>query len=67
MDHTIIETISHRILFLKKSLILSQTEIPIVEYMKWSDFSERIEIWPSGLVVVFRNNKLSHIWLDFKP
>ena len=66
MDHTIIETISHRILFLKKSLILSQTEIPIVEYMKWSDFSERIEIWPSGLVVVFRNNKLSHIWLDYK-
>ncbi len=66
MDNTTIKTISQRILFFEKSLILSKTEIPIVEYMKWSDFSERIEIWPSGLVVVFRNNKLSHIWLDFK-
>jgi hypothetical protein len=66
MDDTTIKTISQRIIFFKKSLILSQTEIPIVEYMQWADFTERTEIWPSGLVVVFRNNKLSHIWLDYK-
>ena len=66
MDHTTFETIRQRIIFFKKSLILSQTEIPIVEYMQWADFTERTEIWPSGLVVVFRNNKLSHIWLDFE-
>ena len=32
----------------------------------WFDFEERSIMWPSGLVVVFRNKQLTHVWLDFK-
>lgn len=30
------------------------------------DFEEKSILWPSGLVVVFRNKQLTHVWLDFK-
>lgn len=30
------------------------------------DFEEKSILWPSGLVVVFRNKQLTHVWMDFK-
>jgi hypothetical protein len=41
-------------------------EKPDVLVNNWFEFEERSMLWSGGLVVVFRNKQLTHVWLDFK-
>jgi hypothetical protein len=41
-------------------------EKPNVLVNNWFEFEERSMLWASGLVVVFRNKQLTHVWFDFK-
>lgn len=50
----------------RKKLIESSNEIPQVEYFQWSDYKERTEVYPCGLVVIFHDDRVSHVWVDLK-
>lgn len=50
----------------RAKLIASKDETPQVEYFQWSDYKERTEVYPCGLVVIFHDNEISHVWVDLK-
>ena len=58
--------IKDQISLFKNRLLDARKEIPKVEFFQWADYKERTEIYPCGLVVVFHDEKVSHVWLDLK-
>lgn len=48
----------------KNLLWKAKEEKPQVEFFEWVDFTERIEIYPCGVVAVFRDKQLFEIWID---
>ena len=44
----------------------ARKEKPDVLINTWFEFEERSMLWPCGLVAVFRNKQLTHVWFDFK-
>ena len=50
----------------KIKLLMSRDETPQVEFFQWTDYKERTEIYPCGLVVIFHDDRVSHVWLDLK-
>jgi hypothetical protein len=50
----------------KNKLESAKNEIPEVNFFQWADHKERTEVYPCGLVVVFHNDQISHVWLDLK-
>jgi hypothetical protein len=58
--------IKDQISIFKDLLQKAKDEVPEVEYFQWSDYKERTEIYPCGLVAVFHDYQLSHVWLDLK-
>lgn len=61
-----IEEIKDQISMFKNKLESAKNEIPEVNFFQWADHKERTEVYPCGLVVVFRNDQISHVWLDLK-
>jgi hypothetical protein len=50
----------------RNQLLAARSEKPKVEFFQWADCEERIEIYPCGLVAVFRNNRLGEVWIDLQ-
>ena len=61
-----IEGIKDQISMFKNKLETAKNQIPEVNLFQWADYKERTEIYPCGLVVVFHDEKVSHVWLDLK-
>jgi hypothetical protein len=61
-----IEEIKDQISMFKNKLEAAKHEIPEVDLFQWADYKERTEVYPCGLVAVFHNNQISHVWLDLK-
>lgn len=50
----------------KTKLLMSKDETPQVEFFQWTNYKERTEVYPCGLVVIFHDDRVSHVWLDLK-
>lgn len=61
-----VQEIKDQILIFKNKLEAAKGEIPTTELLQWADYKERTEVYPCGLVVVFRGEQVSHVWLDLK-
>lgn len=61
-----LEEIKGQITMFKNRLVAAKDEVPVVEIFKWADHTERSEIYPCGLVVIFRDELVTHVWLDLK-
>jgi len=48
----------------KERISKAASEKPQVEINDWFGFEERSENWPCGLVLIFRNKQLTHVWID---
>lgn len=60
------ERILEQIQKFQSQLSLVHEEKPAVEIFNWADYQERMEIYPCGLVAVFKDGRLSHIWIDLQ-
>jgi hypothetical protein len=58
--------IKNQISMFKNRLIAAKDEVPSVKFFKWADYTERSEVYPCGLVVIFRDELVTHVWLDLK-
>lgn len=61
-----LDRIKGQITMFKDRLVAAKDEVPVVEIFKWADYTERSEIYPCGLVVIFRDELVTHVWLDLK-
>lgn len=61
-----LEGINGQITMFRNRLIAAKNEVPAVEIFKWADYTERSEIYPCGLIVIFRDELVTHVWLDLK-
>lgn len=60
------EKICGQIQTFRSKLLSARGEIPQIEHSDWAEYKERIEIYPCGLVAVFRNDRLGEVWLNIK-
>lgn len=60
-----LKEIHEQIFKMNNKLLMAKKEKPKVSKSNWIDYKERIEVYPSGVIAVFRNKQLSHVWLDF--
>lgn len=60
------ERILHQLEKFRSQLALASKEKPVVEYFNWAEYRERTEVYPCGLVAVFRDNQLGSVWIDLK-
>lgn len=61
-----INEIKNQIFLLNGKLSEAKNETPVIEFFQWADYKERTEIYPCGLVAIFKDEKLTHIWMDLK-
>lgn len=58
--------IKDQIFLLRSKLSEAKNETPVIEFFQWADYIERTEIYPCGLVAIFKDEKLTHVWMDLK-
>lgn len=61
-----IRRINDQIFLLRSKLTEAKNETPVIEFFQWANYKERTEIYPCGLVAIFKDEKLTHIWMDLK-
>lgn len=61
-----LDEIKDQISIFRERLKAAKRQKPEVSFFSWTDCKERIEVYPCGVIAVYRNNKITHVWLDIE-